>query len=246
VLAPRVATLVAQLHPAERYAITRMGPQVLRFHFDAERRVQDVVLVAFGKYTLIQSSVLGASELRAVADDPDYLLSITLGRNSEFDAIDFHVDSDAGLSVRALHPAEHLNLEELAFITLKVAAEADRLQHILTCGDDDEDVDRDEAGARDARASRISLDDTAHIMCTIRSLLQQGEMTRQELITRTARELGYDRAGKNIASTLRGHLRAAVRRGIARADDGALSLSDIHCRLRPQLPERAISGCVIC
>lgn len=224
VLAPRVTALMAQLQLAGHYAITRMGPQVLRFHFDAERRVQDVVLGSFGKYTQIQSAVLGESELRAVADDPDYLLSMTLGRNGEFDTIDFHVDSDGGLSVRALHPSEHLNLEELAFITLKVAAEADRLQHILTCGDDDEDVDSDEAGARDARPSRIALDDTAHIMCTIRSLLQQGEMSRQELITRTARELGYGRAGKNIASTLRGHLRAAVRRGIARTASDILSL----------------------
>ena len=55
-------------------------------------------------------------------------------------------------------------------------------------------------------------------------MLQQGEISRRELITRTARELGYGRAGKNIAATLHGHLKAAVRRGIARAENGTLFL----------------------
>lgn len=45
--------------------------------------------------------------------------------------VDFHVDQDEALSVRACHPVQHLNEEELMYIAHQVASQADRLEHVL-------------------------------------------------------------------------------------------------------------------
>ena len=62
----------------------------------------------------------------------------TLRRNTGFDLVDFHVNRQGELAVRACHPLQWLNSEELGCMGLLVAAEADRLEHIIRGGGDHE------------------------------------------------------------------------------------------------------------
>ena len=46
----------------------------------------------------------------------------------------------------------------------------------------------------------------------------RGEMARDELLKAVAHRLGFQRVGRSINETLKGHLRAAIRRKIVGAD----------------------------
>ena len=135
----RVASLLDSLcgrHGA--YQVSRGADDTLDYHFTFEERRQRVCWELHGGYVLVQARVLAPQQALLLAGHPDLLLAHTLGRNRRFDVVDFHVDADQGLSVRALHPLGHLNREELDFICHQVAANAQRLRQVLSHpGDDD-------------------------------------------------------------------------------------------------------------
>lgn len=103
----------------------------LDYAFPFEERRQRIVWELHGGYVLVQATVLAPPQALALAHHPAHLLDHTVGRNRRFDLVDFHIDADAGLSVRALHPLGHLNHEELDFICHQVAANARRLRQVL-------------------------------------------------------------------------------------------------------------------
>lgn len=61
----------------------------------------------------------------------ELLIECTLKRNARFDIVDFYINREKWICVRAIHPIQHLNQEELAFLMLTVASEADRLEQIM-------------------------------------------------------------------------------------------------------------------
>lgn len=209
------------------YRISKLKDGKLRYHFEGEGRHQDIKWEVAGSYVLISSVVCSVDEVKDYLDDREFLLENTLRRNARFDVIDFHINAAGELAVRALHPVTHLNHAELAFVSLSVAAEADRLQHVLTCGEDNDEDDSSVQPVLQAstsaplRPQEIEVND---IMCAIRDLLASGPMPRRELIRQIARTLGYQRAGKNIAKTVNAYVTTAARRGITRMQNGAVQL----------------------
>jgi Eco57I restriction-modification methylase/restriction-modification enzyme MmeI-like protein len=63
--------------------------------------------------------------------------------------------------------------------------------------------------------------DTDEVMAAFRQAARgQGAVTRDELLKEVSTILGYQRLGSKVDDTLRGHLRAAIRRGIIEDDAG--------------------------
>jgi superfamily II DNA or RNA helicase len=209
------------------YRISRLKDGRLRYHFEHEGRHQDVQWEVAGSHVLISSVVLNAEATEEHVGNPEFLLENTLRRNARFDVIDFHINSTGELAVRALHPVTHLNHAELAFVSLAVATESDRLQHVLTCGEDTDEEDnplQQLAPVRTDQPLRPSEIDTNDMMCTIRELLGSGPMSRAFLIRQIARELGYRKTSQNIADVINTYVTTASRRGITRMQDGAIQL----------------------
>ncbi|MFI8645023.1 helicase-related protein [Pseudomonas iridis] len=119
----------------ERMSIRRLSPWRLEFHFKQEGRYQQVRWGFKGQYVVFTSKVVDRRWTRKLAMCKQFsqspLVEHTLGRNCRFDLVDFHVDQDEELSVRACHPVQHLNDEELICIAHQVASQADRLEHVL-------------------------------------------------------------------------------------------------------------------
>jgi hypothetical protein len=119
-----------------RISINTNGENSLLFIFHHEGRKQDVQWNIRNAYVVFSSIVLNADKTRELlrtdeAKSSSPLITHTLKRNLSFDLVDFHIDKDQQLAVRACHPTAHLNDEELEFIACSVASEADRLEQIL-------------------------------------------------------------------------------------------------------------------
>lgn len=143
----RIHGMVDRLvHDTERMSVRRLSTWRLEFHFKLEGRYQLVRWGFKGQYVVFTSKVVDHKWTRKLAMFKQFsqspLVEHTLGRNCRFDLVDFHVDQDEELSVRACHPVQHLNDEELMHIAHQVASQADRLEHVLMgregeIGDDD-------------------------------------------------------------------------------------------------------------
>lgn len=119
-----------------RIGVEKTCEGLLRYRFHHEGREQVVAWQLLAGHVLITSRVLDreqtltlAASGKSFAQSP--LVACTLVRNVGFDMVDFYVNDGGELAVRACHPQEHLNREELAFLACSVAAEADRLEQIL-------------------------------------------------------------------------------------------------------------------
>ncbi|WP_219406838.1 DEAD/DEAH box helicase family protein [Pseudomonas sp. Colony2] len=123
------------VHDTERMSVRRLSTWRLEFHFKLEGRYQLVRWGFKGQYVVFTSKVVDHKWTRKLAMFKQFsqspLVEHTLGRNCRFDLVDFHVDQDEELSVRACHPVQHLNAEELMHIAHQVASQADRLEHVL-------------------------------------------------------------------------------------------------------------------
>lgn len=62
-------------------------------------------------------------------------------------------------------------------------------------------------------------------MCTIREILQRGDVPRDELIRKICYAQGYQRVSMKIARRVDGFIRAAVRRDVATNQGGEICLS---------------------
>ncbi len=119
-----------------RVSICEESDRRLLFTFHHEGRKQPVDWFLSGSHVVFSSVVLDTQKTLAlaqtgntIADCP--LITHTLRRNLDFDLVDFYIDQHGHLAVRACHPINHLNNEELEFIACSVASEADRLEQIL-------------------------------------------------------------------------------------------------------------------
>ena len=134
---PDLVTLIKGLcGKSRRMSITALGDDALLFLFHHECREQRVEWCQDDSHVIFSSVVLDREQTLALAKNGKTmatcpLVGHTLGRNFNFDLVDFHVDQAGRLAVRACHPVAHLNSEELSFIACSVAAEADRLEQIL-------------------------------------------------------------------------------------------------------------------
>ncbi|MES3021463.1 MAG: DEAD/DEAH box helicase family protein [Pseudomonadota bacterium] len=221
---PMIAALCGR-HGVHR--ITSKGGGELVFDFELERRQQTVRWRLLRNYIVLTANVLDSEQAAELEKHPRKLFEYTVRRNTGFDMVDFHIDESLAMSARTLHPLADLNVEELAFAASMVASEADRLNQIL-CGDveedggEDEDEDEDGPAKRHNR-SRLFTDDDA-LMCLIRSILGDGELSPDALARRIAREFDYQRTSARIRKRIDGVLRAAVRRGIAVREAGMMRL----------------------
>lgn len=209
------------------YSVSELKNRRLRYHFEREARQQDVKWEVIGSHVLISSVVLSAEETADYASNREFLLENTLRRNARFDVIDFHINKEGELAVRALHPVTHLNHAELAFVSLSVVAEADRLQHVMTCGEDSDDEEFSGRPISEAYAGAPLLPseiDTNDMMCMIRDLLGDGAMSRGALIRQISRTLGYQKTSQKIARVINTCVTTASRRGITRMQAGVIQL----------------------
>lgn len=73
--------------------------------------------------------------------------------------------------------------------------------------------------AADERPAPVEGLDTAEVMAAFRQAARgRGWTDREEMLREVAGLLGYQRLGPRIRETLKGHLRAAIRRGILESD----------------------------
>ncbi|UTL78912.1 DEAD/DEAH box helicase [Pseudomonas putida] len=118
-----------------RMSVRRLSTWRLEFLFKLEGRKQVVRWAFKGQYVMFSANVVDLKHTRRLAMFKRFsqspLVEHTLGRNARFELVDFHVDQDEALSVRACHPVQHLNEEELMYIAHQVASQADRLEHVL-------------------------------------------------------------------------------------------------------------------
>lgn len=111
---------------------------ILIYDFKLEGRKQLIAWMVKNKHVLVTSIVISTAETIELAKNKELLLNATLRRNSVFDVVDFFINEQMQLSVKAIYPLFHLNLEELEFVFSSVAREADRLQYILRAGGDED------------------------------------------------------------------------------------------------------------
>jgi superfamily II DNA or RNA helicase len=226
VLADMVASLCREYGS---YTITAGRGRALNYNFKLEERRQEVRWELFNSYVLVRAEVLSSEEATEFAEHPSLVLSHTLRRNRRFDVVDFHVDANCGLSVRALHPVGHLNLEELAFICHQVASNAQRLRQVLTNPGSAEEEDEDEAddvvhGPQRDNELRLQLAER-NVMCLVRDQLERhGTMQVDDLIRNLARELGWKRTSQRMKTVLTSFVAAASRRRIAVNRAGVVEL----------------------
>jgi hypothetical protein len=210
------------------YQVKQGGSNELIYIFDVEDRKQRVQWSVLGGYVVLTARVLDSVQTAELASHEELLVQHTLYRNAVFDMVDFHIDGDLALAVRAIHPLAHLNREELEFASSMVAVEADRLRQILFSVDEDYEDD----GESGNQASSVSMAVSSlrvwaadnDVMCIIREVLSKGPLTSDELIRQTAYGLGYQRAVLSISSALEGALLAAARRGITTRDGKLVQL----------------------
>lgn len=201
------------------YQVRQGGANELIYTFDVEDRKQHVQWSAFGGYVVLTARVLDSVQTAEMASHKELLVQHTLYRNAVFDMVDFHIDSDLALAVRAIHPLAHLNREELEFASSLVAVEADRLRQILSPAYEGEGESGDESSpvSNAVNSLRVWAADN-DVMCIVRESLSKGPLTSDELIRQTAYGLGYQRAVIGISTVLEGVLLAAARRGITTRD----------------------------
>lgn len=225
----QVADLIANLcGEYGAYAITSGRGRSLNYDFKREERRQQVRWDLCDGYVLIQAQVLAPEEAADFAEHPSLVLAYTLRRNRKFDVVDFHVDSNCGLSVRALHPLGHLNSEELAFICHLVASNAERLRQVLTnpgsAEEDDSDEDEDEVHApRRDNELRLQLAEL-NMMCLVREQLAGGSMQVDDLIRNMARDRGQQRTSQRMKLALTSVLATASRRRVVVNRAGVVDL----------------------
>lgn len=123
--------------------VRRSSSQMLCYAFERQGRSQRVRVKARQGYVHLSSRILNAAATEELARGGDNLLDsalvrYTLRRNAVFDLVDFHVNSQGELAVRTCHPLQWLNRDELGCMALLVATEADRLEHIILGGGDQE------------------------------------------------------------------------------------------------------------
>lgn len=208
--------------PHGAYRIEQTGYHELNFHFDLNERQQNVQWQVFGNYVLLTAHVLSVEQTAELASHAGQLVLHTLRRNAAFDMVDFHIGKDLALAVRAMHPLNHLDQEELAFAASLVAFEADRLRQIMFADPAVEDEEAPTA-ARVDHGLRLWAEDN-NAMCVIRNILSGGPMSAADLIRQTAYGLGYKRAASGISTVLEGVLLAAARRGITVRKSGMVQL----------------------
>ncbi len=116
--------------------IAKQNNGELSYWFKQEGRRQPVRWTLHQGHIVMSSVVLDQARTVSLDDEVKPFLNSplvkhTLERNRCFDLVDFHIDHQGRLAVRACHPVAHLDQEELAFIARSVAAEADRLEQVL-------------------------------------------------------------------------------------------------------------------
>ena len=201
----------------ESYQVKQCDSNELIYIFDVEDRKQHVHWSVLGGYVVLTARVLDSVQTAELASHKEILIQHTLYRNAVFDMVDFHIDSDLALAVRAIHPLAHLNRDELEFASSMVAVEADRLRQILFSVDQDDGDSGDQVTvvSRDVSRLRVWAADN-DVMCVIREILSKGPLESEELIRQAAYGLGYQRAAFGISTALEGTLLAAARRGITK------------------------------
>lgn len=207
------------------YQVKQGGLNELIYMFDVEDRKEHVQWSVLGGYVVLTARVLDSVQTAELASHEELLVQHTLHRNAVFDMVDFHIDSDLALAVRAIHPLAHLNREELEFASSMVAVEADRLRQILFAVDEDDGDSGEEATVVSKAVSGLrawAADND--VMCIIRDVLSKAPLTHDELIRQTAYGLGYQRAVLGISTALEGALLAAARRGITMRNGNLVQL----------------------
>ncbi len=139
----RLECMLANLPCPDGVKVLRSSSQVLCYEFERQGRTQRVRVSVGHGHVKLSSRVLDALATEELARGCDSfwdsaLVRYTLRRNTGFDLVDFHVNRQGELAVRACHPLQWLNSEELGCMGLLVAAEADRLEHIIRGGGDHE------------------------------------------------------------------------------------------------------------
>lgn len=209
------------------YQVKQGKSKDLIYIFDVEDRKQHVQWRILGGYVVLTAQILDTDQTAELGSHKQLLVQHTLNRNALFDMVDFHIDTDLALAVRAIHSLTHLDREELEFAASMVAFEADRLRQILFSVDQDEDKgdsgDESKVVSKAVSSLRVWAADN-DVMCIVREVLSKGPLTSDELIRQTAYGLGYQRAALGISTALEGSLHAAARRGITMRNGNLVQL----------------------
>lgn len=109
----------------------------LKFDFECSNRAQTVYTGETNDYIRFTSAAISPQKLsdKLVNNgkiNSELLLKYTAGRNTIYDLVDFYVDEEGGISVRAFCCKSECKPEDLIRTAFRVAREADRLEYLFS------------------------------------------------------------------------------------------------------------------
>ncbi|WP_299792327.1 DEAD/DEAH box helicase family protein [uncultured Shewanella sp.] len=120
----------------QKVSVSENGNAV-QFDFECSKRKQIITTTENDEYYCICSTAISPEKLagKLVSKerlDTEKLLKYTAGRNLIYDLVDFYVDNQDGISVRAFCRKTHCSDIDVLRIMFRVAREADRLEYLFS------------------------------------------------------------------------------------------------------------------
>ncbi|MFO0905257.1 MAG: hypothetical protein U0939_19775 [Pirellulales bacterium] len=138
------------------------------------------------------------------------------------------------------------NLSHVPDESSKTSVDAHEVDDASTIDTTDHEDDYDaDIPVADGSSFRISIDelDTSDVMIAFRTVSRElGICSQEQLLREVARRFGYERLGKRVDESLRGHLRAAIRRRIIRRLDDTDTLCLYRRDIRAYDPDELVSA----
>jgi ERCC4-related helicase len=130
---------ISEFHQLHELIRIKTTPNTVGFSFICSKRNQLVKITQDEQYYCFNSPAISASKLSerfTENGNNEVLLKYTVGRNIDYDLVDFYIDECKGISVRAFCRKDECTDQYLLRVMHRVAREADRLEYLFS----DEDL----------------------------------------------------------------------------------------------------------
>lgn len=126
---------ISKFHCLNKQIRVSFTKNLVGFSFICSKRNQLVKITHDDEYYCFSSPAVSASKLSerlTIKGNNELLLKYTVGRNTDYDLVDFYVDDCKGISVRAFCRKGECTDQYLLRVMHRVAREADRLEYLFS------------------------------------------------------------------------------------------------------------------
>jgi hypothetical protein len=130
-----LATAISEFHRLNEQIRISITTNIVGFSFICSKRNQFVKVTQDEQYYCFSSPAISGSKLSerlTIKGNNELLLKYTVGRNTDYDLVDFYVDDSKGISVRAFCRKGECTAQYLLRVIHRVAREADRLEYLFS------------------------------------------------------------------------------------------------------------------